>query len=335
MKTSARLNEITMEVLHILYLFSILVLCVSFFFRFFSQSHSFESSSKLPPGKTGWPIVGETFEFASLGPEKFIRRRMEKYSPEVFTTSLFGEKVAVVCGAIGNKFVFYTGNDNLHPWFPSSVEKLLGWLDFGRNYSIMELFTKYRKFVLHEILNAEPLKPCIPLMDSMFREHVNKDWVVSFEEIKVFPLVRKAIFSWGCKFVLGVDDPGQVQKFYDSCNPVLAGMFSLPINLPGTTYNRAVREVKKIKREILKIIQERKSTLLENSQSSDVLSRMLRDQNTSSMSDFEIAFILGGLLIASYETISATITFALKYLAELPHVYDAVYIGMSHALYLI
>ena len=40
--------------------------------------------AKLPPGKNGWPIIGETLEFAGIGqkgsPEMFIKDRMRKYS---------------------------------------------------------------------------------------------------------------------------------------------------------------------------------------------------------------------------------------------------------------
>ncbi|KAL0360108.1 UNVERIFIED_CONTAM: Beta-amyrin 28-monooxygenase [Sesamum radiatum] len=44
-------------------------------------------------------MLGENMEFAVLGPQKFVKDRMEKYSPEVFQTSLLGEKMAIFCGA--------------------------------------------------------------------------------------------------------------------------------------------------------------------------------------------------------------------------------------------
>ncbi|KAM7519163.1 hypothetical protein LguiB_018125 [Lonicera macranthoides] len=42
------------------------------------------------------------------------------------------------------------------------------------------------------------------------------------------------------------------------------------------------------------------------------------------MSEMEISGNLLGLLVASYETTSTAITFVLKYLAELPHIYNEV-----------
>ncbi|CAI9103574.1 OLC1v1002085C1 [Oldenlandia corymbosa var. corymbosa] len=65
------------------------------------------NNPNVPPGSTGYPIIGETIDFSILGPEKFIAQRMKKYSAQVFKTSLLGEKMVVVCGPPGNKFAFF------------------------------------------------------------------------------------------------------------------------------------------------------------------------------------------------------------------------------------
>lgn len=43
----------------------------------------------LPPGTQGWPMIGENIELAFLGPQKFVKDRMKKFSQEVFQTSIF------------------------------------------------------------------------------------------------------------------------------------------------------------------------------------------------------------------------------------------------------
>ncbi|KAB1210950.1 Protopanaxadiol 6-hydroxylase [Morella rubra] len=67
-------------------------------------------SPKLPPGRKGWPIIGETLIYGkaclSGNPLEFIAERMSRYAPEVFRTSLFGEDFAVLCGAAGNNSCF-------------------------------------------------------------------------------------------------------------------------------------------------------------------------------------------------------------------------------------
>ena len=102
-------------------LLHVVVLSISFclVFLIFRQKSTY---SKLPPGKKGWPIIGETLEFGTAGqrgtPEIFIKERMRKYSQDLFQTSLFGENLAVLCGAAGNKFLFSNEKKYVTAWWP-------------------------------------------------------------------------------------------------------------------------------------------------------------------------------------------------------------------------
>ncbi|KAM7519158.1 hypothetical protein LguiB_018120 [Lonicera macranthoides] len=58
------------------------------------------------------------------GPQKFVNDIMKKYSPDVFQTSLLGEKMAVFCGATGNKFLFTNENKLLTSWWPLSLKEV-------------------------------------------------------------------------------------------------------------------------------------------------------------------------------------------------------------------
>lgn len=311
-----------------LYFFSLLAILVSISLRFLSQRYN-SNRSKYPPGTFGFPVIGETLHFFSNGPEKFIHQRMEKYSEEVFATSLLGEKVAVVCGAAGNKFLLFTANHHLAPWVPSTVAKLLNWVD-SPGQSIKEIAAKHRAFLYNEILKPESLRQHITIMDSFARQHIKTDWIPSKSEVvKIHPLSQKYTLSLACRLLLGVEDANKVQTISDSFSLTMEGMLSMPINLPGTTYNRALKEIKKLKQQFLNIIAEKKKTVLENRDraSSDILSRTLMNENSRFMSDSEIGLYLLSLMLPSYESTSASITFVLKYLAELPHIYDGVYKG--------
>ncbi|KAM7515203.1 hypothetical protein LguiA_004786 [Lonicera macranthoides] len=132
-------------------------------------------SSKLnnPPGTSGWPMIGENILFVMSGPQKFVNDRMKKYSPDIFQTSLFGKKIAVFCGATGNKFLFTNENKLLTVWLPQSVRKALLIPSFVES-SLKELSVIFRSF-LHDILKPEALKQYIPLMDSMARDHLEAE----------------------------------------------------------------------------------------------------------------------------------------------------------------
>lgn len=104
------------------------LIVVLLFHRLFKTRGS--NALNLPPGSFGWPILGETMEFLGTSlegePERFIKDRVERHQSHVFKTSLFGERVAILCGAAGNKFLFSNENKLVHVWWPTSVRRLLG-----------------------------------------------------------------------------------------------------------------------------------------------------------------------------------------------------------------
>ncbi|KAA8538618.1 hypothetical protein F0562_028188 [Nyssa sinensis] len=307
------------------YLLPFILLSVSLFLIFRFHKRNF-GASKLPPGKTGWPMVGENVAFAMSGPEKFICDRMNKYSAQVFQTSLLGEKMAVFCGATGNKFLFSNENKLLTSWWPQSMKKALLFPSFVEN-SLKEVTALKRSF-MHDILRPEALRHYIPIMDSMAQQHLEAEWA-PHKEVKILPLSKNYTFALACRLFMSIQDPDHVARLADSFALVTSGLFSVPIDIPGTAYNRAIKGGKMVREELLAIIRHRKNELLENKDVTfhDLLSRMLlvTDENGEFLNEKEISNNIIGLLVASHDTTSTAVTFVLNYLAELPHVYTMVY----------
>ncbi|KAL3752025.1 hypothetical protein ACJRO7_012785 [Eucalyptus globulus] len=65
-----------------------------------------------PPGRFRWPVLRETLELLHRGREgrsgRFLDERVDRHGSCIFATSLFGEKTAVFCDAVRNKFPFST-----------------------------------------------------------------------------------------------------------------------------------------------------------------------------------------------------------------------------------
>lgn len=300
-----------------------LPLCLMFILR------KRDSSSKsLPPGTCGWPLLGENVEFALLGPQKFIKDRMEKYSAQVFQTSIMGEKMAFFCGAQGNKFLFSSENKLVTSWWPQSMKKALLFPEFVES-SLKQVSALKRSF-LHDILKPEALRQYIPLMDAMARQHLHQNWD-SNRVVTVFPLSKKYTFDLACRLFMSLVDPEEIKRLADPFTLVTNGMFSMPIDLPGTAYHRAIKGGKMVRDELMRIITQRRKELTENQETSgrDLLSKMLlvTGEDGQFMSEMEISNNIIGMLVASFETTSSAVTSVLKYLAELPHVYDQVYRG--------
>ncbi|KAJ8759710.1 hypothetical protein K2173_009811 [Erythroxylum novogranatense] len=281
-------------------------------------------NQKLPPGSKGWPIIGENLEFLKAArkgnPEKFFNDRKSKYSPEVFRTSLFGENVVVFCGASGNKFLFKSENKYVSTWWPRSVIKALLLPD--------DLSDALRvRGILTEFLKPEALRHHITIMDSMAKEHLEIDWCPN-NQIKAYPNIRKFTFALGLRLLTSQTDTNYVARLYYNFALLNGGIFSVPINFPGTSYYRAVKGRKFILEELSVLVRLRKAELLENKDTAkqDLLTRFLvaSQEEIRSLSERQVAERLLGLLIGSFDTISTTLTAILKYLAEHSDVYKKV-----------
>ncbi|KAK2995721.1 hypothetical protein RJ640_012445, partial [Escallonia rubra] len=160
-----------------LLLFGLLYASFSLFFIFRKKS---PRDQRFPPGNTGWPFIGESLQFVTSGwngtPDKFVRQRMDKFSPEVFKTSIAGETVAVFCGASGNKFLFSNENKLVGSWWPPTIDKISTAKNSETNATLMA--RKMRR-ILPEFLKPEALQKYVPIMDRMAMQHLERDWSVT------------------------------------------------------------------------------------------------------------------------------------------------------------
>ncbi|KAK4854811.1 hypothetical protein QYF36_001593 [Acer negundo] len=292
-----------------------------------SSSMITANTNNLPPGNMGLPYIGESLQFLNTGrkghPEKFIFDRVSKYSSNVFKTSILFEPTVVVCGATANKFLFSNENKLVQSWWPDSVNKIF---PSSTQTSSKEESIKMRK-MLPNFLKPEALMRYIGMMDSIAQQHFQSGWE-NKEQVTVFPLAKRYTFWVACKVFLSIQDPKHVAKFADPFNDVASGIISIPINLPGTSFNKGIKASNQIRKELLSIIEQRKIDLANKltHDNQDILSHMLvaTDDNGQHMTDLDIADKILGLLIGGHDTASAAITFIVKYLSELPHIYNLV-----------
>lgn len=310
-------------------LLCLLLLSLSLHFLIiFYKNKSSSSSGKAPPGRTGWPFIGESLEFLSCGwkghPEKFIFDRMTKYSSTVFKTSLLGEPAAVFCGVAGNKFLFTNENKLVQAWWPASVDKLF---PSSNQTSSKEEAIKMRK-MLPNFFKPEALRQYVGIMDQITQRHFSSGWE-NKEQVVVFPLTKRFTFWLACRLFISLEDPDQVAKFADPFDLLASGLISIPIDLPGTPFRRAIKASNHIRKELSGIIKQRKIDLAEGkaTPTQDILSHMLltSDENGKFMNELDIADKILGLLVGGHDTASSACAFIVKYLAELPQIYDGVY----------
>ncbi|KAL4576038.1 hypothetical protein LXL04_012128 [Taraxacum kok-saghyz] len=303
-------------------IFSLVVVLASCLLRFvfFKYSKSSAIHTNLPPGRRGWPLIGETIEFVTSGrkghPEKFIIDRMNKFSHHVFRTSLMLENAAVFCGPAGNKFLFSNENKFVQYWLPASVKKIIP-------FSHQEAETL--KMIRHHF-KPEIIRQYVSLIDMVAKKHFETEWEGK-DQIMTHKLTKKFTFFVACKTFFSIDDPEWVNNLSGPFEKLAPGLFSIPINLPGTPLRRAINAGNFIRKEVATIVKQRRVDLANGkaSPTQDVLSLFLSDEHGKVMAETEVAAVMMGLMIGGYDSTSSTCTFIVNYLAELPEVYEGVY----------
>ncbi|XP_050280264.1 beta-amyrin 28-monooxygenase-like [Quercus robur] len=236
--------------------------------------------------------------------------RMSKYSQYLFKTSMFGENMAVFCGASGNKFLFTNEKKYVISWWPRSVEKVMLSPETLENFVPEDYITLRRAIV--EFLKPEALQHFIPIMDSMAKEHLETYWS-PFGQVKVLPLSMKYIFALGCRLFMSITDPNYVTTLADLFAHIKDGLMQ-------SYSSEAFRSIQQRKKE--QLLSENNVTVAR-----DFITHALPelDENSGSiMNDILIASKIMGLLFAGHDTTSSAITFVLKYLADFPNVYNEV-----------
>ncbi|KAJ9547201.1 hypothetical protein OSB04_019744 [Centaurea solstitialis] len=275
----------------------------------------------LPPGSFGWPILGETVEFFFGKPENFVTHRMKTYSPDIFKTTILGEKTAVICGPAGHKFLF----SNEHKIFT-----------VFRPHSMQALFRSYKKTssppndtnILRQpgFLKPEALMGFLGAMDHITQQQLKIHWEGK-HVVKANPFTKTLTLSLACRFFMGIDDnPEWVARLVTRFDDVTLGMHSMVINFPGTVFYRANKAAMAIREELVAVIKERKAALIKGVSMRDILSHMIvvKDATGKCMPEAEIADKIMGLIVAGYSTTATVMTFFMKYIGLNPDVYDKI-----------
>jgi cytochrome P450 len=299
----------------------------------FALTRRSKGCRNLPPGSLGWPIVGETLEFLSGKPEKFVFDRMNKYSPEVFKTKILGEETAVICGPSGHKFLFSNEQKLFTAFRPHSMQKIFRPHQAGAQISRAaeaQISRAAEAKILKSpgFLKPEALVRYLGKMDSITQQHLQTHWEGK-DTVNAFPLTKTLTLTLACRFFLGADDPQRIARLVTSFDDITLGMHSIPLNFPGTIFHKANKAAVAIRRELRKIIQEKKAAMATGPPMQDILSHMIvaTDPSGKYTPEAEIADNIMGLLVAGYSTVATTMTFFMKYVGERPDIYDKILAG--------
>ncbi|KAK1582190.1 hypothetical protein Q3G72_012619 [Acer saccharum] len=256
--------------------------------------------------------------------EKWIEQRIKKYGP-ISKLSLFGKPTVFVYGPAANKFVFNGDSSTIANQQPKSISMILG------DRCLFELSGQDHKRVrdaLVSFLKPESLKKYVEKIDGEIREHLKLHWHGK-EQITVLPLMKTLTFNIICSLLFGLERGHKRDQFVSNFETMIAGMWSVPVNLPFTRYNGSLKASARVQNMVKDLIQEKRKKLEQKTASphQDLITCLLSIRNENGqevITEKEIVHNVMLVMVAGHDTSSVLITFLVRLLANDPAVYAAV-----------
>lgn len=149
----------------------------------------------------------------------------------------------------------------------------------------------------------------------------------------MLPLTKTLTFDIICSLLFGLEQGARKDRFVACFQEMIEGMWSIPINLPFTRYNRSLKASAKVRNMVRELIHEKRVELEQKGASphQDLITCMLSNRNENNeeaVTEKEIVDNVILVVVAGHETSAVLITFIMRLLANEPAVYAAVLQGI-------
>ncbi|XP_051137552.1 abscisic acid 8'-hydroxylase CYP707A2-like [Andrographis paniculata] len=266
----------------------------------------------LPPGTMGWPYIGETFQLYSQNPNTFFASKVKRYG-SIFKTHILGCRCVMISSPEAARLVLVSKAHLFKPTFPASKERMLGKQAIFFHQG--EYHAKLRKLVLRAFM-PDSIKSIVSDIESIAVNSL-QSWegklITTYQEMKTYA------FNVALLSILGKDEV-LYREDLKRCYYILEkGYNSMPINLPGTLFHKAMKARKELAQILAKILSLRRETKQDHN---DLLGSFMGD--AEGLTDEQIADNIIGVIFAARDTTASILTWILKYLAENPSILQTV-----------
>jgi (+)-abscisic acid 8'-hydroxylase len=270
------------------------------------------SSLPLPPGSMGWPYLGETTQlYSSKNPNVFFARKRNKYGP-IFKTHILGCPCVMVSSPEAAKFVLVTQAHLFKPTFPASKERMLG--PQAIFFQQGDYHAHLRRLV-SRAFSPEAIRGSVPAIEAIALRSLGS-WeglqVNTFQEMKTYAL-NVALMS-----IFGEEEMQYIEELKQCYLTLEKGYNSMPVNLPGTLFHKAMKARKRLGAIVAHIISARR----ERQRGSDLLGSFM--DGREALTDDQIADNAIGVIFAARDTTASVLTWMVKFLGDNPAVLKAV-----------
>ncbi|KAJ8512969.1 hypothetical protein OPV22_003403 [Ensete ventricosum] len=262
----------------------------------------------------GWPYVGETFQLYSNNPDTFFALKQKRYGP-IFKTHILGCPCVMVSSPEAARFVLVTRAHLFKPTFPASKERMLG--RQAVFFQQGDYHARLRRLILRAFL-PEAIRRSVARIEAVALRTLHS-WdgrlVNTFQEMKTYAF-NVAIVS-----IFGKDELSYLEELKQCYYTLEKGYNSMPINLPGTLFFRAMKARKELAHIVAKIVCSRRLRRA-NEANNDLLGSFMEAKEA--LSDDQIADNMIGVIFAARDTTASVLTWIVKYLGDNPGILQAV-----------
>uniref|UniRef100_A0A6N2L4R0 Cytochrome P450 n=1 Tax=Salix viminalis TaxID=40686 RepID=A0A6N2L4R0_SALVM len=238
---------------------------------------------QLPPGSMGLPVIGETIQllipsYNSIDIHPFVRKRIQRHGP-IFRTNLVGRPIIVSADPEVNKYIFSQEGNLVEMWYLDSFAKLFAFEGESKVTAIGRVH-KYLRGITLNHFGGESLRE------------------------KMLPQIEVAmIFNFTAKVAFGYDVETSKGEKIENLPNFIKSLMSFPLNIPGTTFHKCMKDKEKMANMVRHIMKERFNS--PDKRPGDFLDQAINDMASEKFltEDF-IAELAFGILFAAFESVS-------------------------------
>ncbi len=193
-----------------------------------------DEKKPLPPGSSGLPLLGETL--ALLGNNyQFVSERVERFGP-IFRSKVLGRDTVFLAGPEGTERFNddrYVQRDGGMPGF---VEQIFG----GKSLPLLDgAAHRARKEQVLAAFGREALESYVPAMQEIVGRWLDKlARGGEFRAADQFKILALEVIG---RTTLSLEPGPELDQVIEGFGVLAAGFNGLPIDLPGTKFNRALK----------------------------------------------------------------------------------------------
>ncbi|KAI4357143.1 hypothetical protein L6164_001110 [Bauhinia variegata] len=287
----------------------------------------------------GWPLVGNLFAFTkafrSNDPDSFINNLVSRYGRTgIYKTHLFGKPSITICIPEICRRVM-TDDQPFRVGYPTSFMKLIGSVLLA-SYSPQE-HKRVRRLATAPIVAHNSLAEYIDGIEDLIMNSL-EEWSSVNHSIELLKDIKEITFKVMIGIFLGFNNNSVIAKVGHLFPIMSNALISLPVNVPGFAFHKALKARRKLARIIQSIIEGRKKVAPREGKK-DLVDAVLvaKDENGLKLEDKDIIDFFILLLFGGHESTAVAMMWSVIYLTEHPqisrlHTIDQFLFMKSHLL---